>query len=68
VRPDSVQDGTGFEPTVPSKPDGLLTVFAQAVIGMENACKRGGQGGRGEPRVEAAKLDIPRTLASEAFA
>jgi hypothetical protein len=29
---------------------------------MENACKRGGQGGLGEPRVEAAKLEIRRTL------
>jgi hypothetical protein len=49
----------------PSLPENLA---AQAVIGMENACKRGGQGGRGEPRVEAAKLEIRRTLASEAFA
>jgi len=46
----------------------LENLAAQAVIGMENACKRGGQGGRGEPRVEAAKLEISRTLASEAFA
>jgi hypothetical protein len=46
----------------------LENLAAQAVIGMENACKRGGLGGRGEPRVEAAKLEIRRTLASEAFA
>ena len=62
-----------FEPLVPLETswsvDRLLeNLAAQAVIGMENACKRGGQGGRGEPRVEAAKLEIRRTLASEAFA
>jgi len=50
----------------------LENLAAQAVIGMENACKRGGLGGRGEPRGESGAnlifgLSVPNALTRRAL-